>query len=875
MDRKIEAGVAGLTYDRTRGAVIATLFATIALAACMLVGSAHAAPPANTPIGNQASATYLDATSTSRTVTSNLVTTIVQQVAGFTLTADGARTAAPGGQAVFPHVLTNTGNGTDTFPLVLANLGGDDFDLTGLAIYADADGNGVPDNFTAINTTGPMIAGAQFRFVVVGNVPGTQLATEVAQMRITATSAFDGAQTAFNTDIVTVTGNAVVNITKSISAANGPSPSGPYTYTLTYTNAGNSVATNVVLTDLLPAGMTYVPNSGRWSTTGASVLTDAGSADAQGTAPNTIIYDFGVTGANTVTASVARVAPGASGTVTFQVNVNAGLSPQTINNFASYVYNDGVANVGPFTTNLAPFTVDASASLTFTGQTIASALQGSTVSFTNVLTNTGNSSDVFDIVINPGTFPAGTSYNLYRSDGVTPLTDSNANGIPDTGPVAAGASYNVILRVALAANATGGAYSVTKTATSASDPSQTATATDVLTTIVANTVDVTNTSPLPGAPGAGAGPEAGAVVSLNANPGSTVRFTLYVNNTSPVSDNYDLEASTDNSFGSLTLPAGWTATFRDAANAILTNTGNIATGGNRLVYVDVDVPAGFPAGAVELYFRAISPVSGASDRIHDAVTVQVVRGFTLVPNNSAQVAPGGSVVYTHLLVNNGNVVEGDGAGSFVAVSAANDQAGWSSALYYDANGSGVFDAGDGPLSDLMLVGGLAPGAQLRVFQQVFSPAGAPLGQVNTSTLTVATSNVGYSSPAPANAIATDVTTVINGQLQLVKRQSLDGTCDGLPDGAYDVLNITTGAVPGACVRYEITITNVGTSPVTNVVVSDATPANTVFSSAGGATTSQGSIVTPANGAAGAITATVGTLAPGQSAVVRFGIRINP
>ena len=134
--------------------------------------------------------------------------------------------------------------------------------------------------------------------------------------------------------------------------------------------------------------------------------------------------------------------------------------------------------------------------------------------------------------------------------------------------------------------------------------------------------------------------------------------------------------------------------------------------------------------------------------------------------------------------------------------------------------------------------------------------------------------MGYTSTAPAPTLATDVTTVINGQLQLVKRQALDATCDGVPDGVYGVLNITTGAVPGACVRYEITVTNVGTSPVTNVVVSDATPSNTVFSSAGGATTSQGSIVTPANGAAGAITATVGTLAPGQSAVVRFGIRIN-
>ncbi|HEX5632849.1 MAG TPA: hypothetical protein VFX50_06455, partial [Gemmatimonadales bacterium] len=65
----------------------------IALAIGAIAGFAApvlAAPPAGTSIGNQATASYLDATSTPRTATSNLVTTIVQQVASFTLTADGS-----------------------------------------------------------------------------------------------------------------------------------------------------------------------------------------------------------------------------------------------------------------------------------------------------------------------------------------------------------------------------------------------------------------------------------------------------------------------------------------------------------------------------------------------------------------------------------------------------------------------------------------------------------------------------------------------------------------------------------------------------------------------------------------------------------------
>ncbi len=856
-------------------AAVLGLLATLMLVFAASKANAQA-PPAGTPIGNQASATYLDASSTSRTVTSNLVTTIVQQVASFTLTADGVRTAAPGGQAVFPHTLTNTGNGDDTFPLTLVNLGGDDFDLTGLSIYADADGNGVPDNFTNLTTTGNLAAGGVFRFVVVGSVPGVQLATQVSLVRISAVSTFDGGQTAFNTDQVTVTGNAVVAVTKAIDQSSGVSPSGPRTYTLSYANTGNSTATNVILSDVIPAGMTYVAGSGRWSVTGAAVLTDALNSDAQGTAPNTIIYDYNVSGGSTVTARINQILPGASGTVTFQVNVNAGLPPQTINNLATYTYNDGVGNVGPFTTNNAPFTIGASASLTFTGQTVPSANQGALVSFTNILTNTGNSTDSFDITIqSPGTFPVGSTFQLIRSDGVTPMTDTNGNGIPDTGPVGPGATYNVILRVQLPPAATGGPFNVTKTARSFADPLQSAIATDVLTVINSNSVDLTNDSALPGAPGAGAGPEGSAVVTNAVNPGATTRFTLYVNNTSTVSDNYDLAASTDASFATQVLPAGWSVVFRDGSNAILTNTGALAGGSNSLVYADVTVPAGYAAGPVSVYFRSLSPVSGAFDVIHDAVDVNVVRSLTIVPNNSAQTAPGGTTVYTHLLLNNGNVVEGDGIGSFTSFAAANDQAGWSSALYYDTNSTGVLDGGDFPLTDLIIQGGIAPGASLRIFVQVFCPAGAPLGQVNTTTLTATTVNVGYTSAAPAPAIATDATTVINGQLQLVKRQALDATCNGVADTPYDVIDITTGAVPGACLRYEIVVTNVGTSAVSNVVISDATPANTVYSGVVAASTTQGGIVTPANGAAGTITATVGALAPGQSATIIFGIRINP
>jgi uncharacterized repeat protein (TIGR01451 family) len=852
---------------------LAVAFALLGVTA--LTGVALAAPPAGTTIGNQASATYLDASNTSLTVTSNLVTTTVQQVASFTLTANGNTTAAPGGQVAFPHALTNTGNGTDTFPLTLANLVGDNFDFTGLAIYADANGDGVPDNFTALNTTGPLAAGGVFRFVVVGNVPGVQVGGDIGRLNISAVSAFDNTQTGANTDVVTVTGNAVISVTKAINQNSGASPSGPYTYTLTYNNTGNSVATNLLLTDLIPAGLTYVAGSGRWSVTGATVLTDLNSADAQGIVPNTVTYDFGVSTLGTITATIARVAPGASGTLTFQATVNAALPPSTINNSSTYSYNDGAANVGPFTTNLAPFTVIQTVALTFSGQTVASASQGALVTFSNTLTNGGNGTDVFNVVVGASTYPAGTTFSLYHSDGLTPLTDTNGDGTPDTGPLAAGASDVVVLKAQLPAAASGGPYQVGKTATSVADPTKFATATDALTQVVGSTVDVTNNSALPGAPGAGAGPEGVAVVTQATNPGTTTPISLYVNNTSAVSDAYNLDASTDPTFATLTLPAGWSVTFRDGLNNVITSTGSIVAGGNVPVTANVSVPAGYVAGTVQIYFRARSPISTAADRIHDAVTVNPQRSLTLTPNNSAQLAPGGSTVYTHLLINNGNVLEGDGVGSVVTLARADNQTGWSSTLHVDTNNNGVLDAGDAAISDLASIGGLAPGASVRVFASVFAPAGAPLGQVDVTTVSATTANVGYGSAVPAATNATDNTTVINGQLTVVKMQALDGNCDGVEDAAYTLLNLTAGAIPGACLRYQVTVTNIGTAAVTNVVVNDDTPPNTTYSSVVPASTTVGTVSAPANGAAGTISATVGTLGPGQSVVVTFGIRINP
>jgi len=844
-----------------------------------------APPPAGTSIGNQASATYTDASNTPRSTTSNVAITIVQQVSSFTLTADGAKFAAPGGQVFYPHTVVNTGNGSDTFNLTVANnASGDNFDLTSLALYADANGDGLPDNNTPITTSGALAAGASFRFVAMGIVPASETAGRTAAITVTAsgTATATPAPAQINTDTTTVTGNAVINVTKAINASSGPAGSGPYTVTLTYNNVGNSTATNLNLRDLLPAGMAYVANSARWSVTGGTVLTDANNSDVQGAGADTIVYDFGVTVAGRVTAVIARVLPGGSGTLTFQITIPANTPAGVILNSASYLYDPGTGTaVGPFNSNTADFTVTQAASVSMTGQTVATAVQGGTVLFTNVVRNTGNGVDTFDITIANTSFPAGTTFNLFQSDGNTPLVDSTGNGIPDTGPLTANQTYSVVVRVTLPPGTSGGGpYTAQKTARSRVDSTVFATANDTLTTIGTSTVDLTANGPLPGGAGAGAGPEAAAVVSNTSNPGATTRFTLYVNNTSASADSYTLDASTVASFASLSLPAGWTVVFRDAGSSVITTTGVIPAGGNRLVYADVSIPANAAPVTTDIYFRALSPTTSAVDALHAAVTVNATRNLNISPNNTGSVFPGGIVIYTHTIINNGNALEGDGIVSSVNLTLAHSQPGWSAVIYYDADNDGLLSASDPAVTDLSFVSaggaGLAPGESVRLLVKVFAPPGAALGTIDAVTLTATTVNGTYSSAVPALAVAIDTTTVISGDVTLVKEQALDANLDGTPDGPYSTAQITTGAIPGRSIRYRITVTNIGTAPATLLRVFDTTPAYTVYTSTGPAATTVGTVVTtPANGVNGPLEFNIGTLNPSQSAVITFGVIITP
>lgn len=893
------------------------LAASIALAAggaALMPTAQAAAPTAGSNISNIATASYTDGNGASKTVTSNEVKTTVLQVSSFTLVADRNATINPNGTATLSHTLTNTGNGTDTFTLSVSQLSGDNFDLTNVHIYLDSNQDGVPDNNTDI-TSVTLTANQSVGIIVVSTVPVTQTDGQKAQYTLNATAGFDTSVTGFNTDTVTVSAGASMQIQKSASVAS-VAPNGDITYTLTYKNTGNGAAPFVTIQDTLPNTVTYNAGSGLWSGS-STALTDAAGGDPAG-----IDYRYD-SGSKTVYVSLTNVPANSTGTVKFTVKANAG-NNSTVNNTASIFIDDNndPTNTPTGTTPTQSNQTTVTPTLIYTGtindsatdvyadadkvttdpnkddQILSVTSQGVPVVFGNnagstdggpdliVVHNTGTATETYNVSINKSALPSGSIVQLFKSDGVTPLTDTNGDGVVDTGPIAAGGTYNVIAKVTLPSTYSETDTNITNvttlTLTPVSNPSATDTIKLIITDVVKATVDLTNgdnTDTTTGGPTAGSsGQDTGVPVDTKTTaPGTAVTFPLSVTNNSTTPDNFNLSSTG--------LPSGWTVQYYVDANkdgvpdgAAITNTGNIPAGSTVSLIAVVTPSANQAPITQNVVFTVSSPATGLTDSMTDQVVVSTKRSLSLTADNVGQVAPGGTVTYTHTLTNNGTVTEGTSAGS-LPYTLTNNQPGWTTTLYVDLNNDGLADNNElvtgndlGALiatynPDNDSTSGLEAGQSIKLLIKVEAPANATAGVQNSNVLTVSPTTVSGTTTSPVSN--TDLTTVNDGQIRLVKEQALDAACDGIADTSFTQNNLS--AKPGTCVIYRITATNEGNVPVTTVKINDNVPTYTTLVS-GSASNNNTSGTVTVNGVA--ITNSVATLSGNTSAQLQFTVKID-
>lgn len=894
--------------NQTQRLKLTQLAASIAFVAggAAFLPSAHAAAPsAGTNISNIASASYTDSNGSNKTVTSNVVTTTVLQVASFTLIADQTQTANANGQVSLSHTLTNTGNGSDTFNVAVANNDTrdnttDNYDFSGLNVYLDANKDGVPDSQTPV-TSVTLAAGESVNLIVQATTANNAAVDALGKLTVSAISGFDTSVTAKNVDTVKITNGAVISLLKSASVSNVDATSSSpaareVEYTLAYQNTGNTTATNVTITDVLPSGLTYVTGS---ATVNGTAVSDAADTDG---------YNFT---SGTATLVIPTVAANSSGVLKFKVRVNQNTPAGIITNIAE-VDPDGPGTEGKTPSNPNDVTVlgvkkgtindsatdafaDGQSTTTPTPDVITkSTTQGTPVNFgvtagggePIVIHNTGNVTEAFNITVNKNALPAGSIVELFKADGVTPLTDTNGDGVVDTGPIASGATYQIISKVTLPSSYfTPTPAPVTPiNAILTSAPVTNSSATDtiklVIDQVVASTVDLHNgdLTDSTGAIAGASGKDTGQFIDTKSTkPGQATNFPLTIDNKGATGDNYNLSTSP-------TLPTGWTVQYylADGAGnptgAPITNTGNIPSGGSVQLVAVVTPPANAPAGDQEVIFKVASPATGLTDVMSDRVTVETNRILSLQNDRTGQVAPGGTVVYKHTLTNNGNIVEGAAANT-LPFTLTNDQAanGWVTTLYVDSNNDGVADAGELVTgSDLAVkTGSIARGASVNLLIKVQAPTNATAGTPSAVVLTIKPTVVGGQSVA--DLVNTDLTTVTSGQVRLVKEQSLANCLTGVA-GTYT--QNTVSAKPGECVKYRITATNEGNADVTNVVISDATPAYTtlkvIASASPVATNATLSTSTAAltDGSTGTIAAEKTPLVPNTSAVLEFVIKVN-
>ena len=331
-----------MKYAKTpiRCARIAPWLLTIAAVTHFLAAPAAARGiSAGSLVENTATATFQQGATTT-TVTSNTVVVRIDELLDVTVASlDGGNVPITASGAVLRFQVENTGNGPEAFNLLIdAAIAGDDFDPNVVAIVWDSNGNGIYEPGTDLliapgGATPVMAADALGTVFVVLEWPTPPADGDLAQVRLTATAAtgsgptgtvFAGEGEAGGDAVVgaqNATGNALGTVfsqTASVTLSKSATIADPFggteavpgavvTYQLTAAINGSASVSDLVVSDAIPAGTSYITASLQLD---GAPLTDAGGDDAGTASAAGIAVDLG-----TVNAGTSHI-------VTFQVEID-------------------------------------------------------------------------------------------------------------------------------------------------------------------------------------------------------------------------------------------------------------------------------------------------------------------------------------------------------------------------------------------------------------------------------------------------------------------------------------------------------------------------------------------------------------------------
>jgi uncharacterized repeat protein (TIGR01451 family) len=610
------------------------------------------------------------------------------------------------------------------------------------------------------------------------------------------------------TDSTPIVAAPDLNVAKSDGGVT-TTPGGTVAYTITYNNTGNIDATNVVLTETIPANTTF--NAGA-STAGWSCV-------------------FA-----TCTLAVGTVVAGTGGSATFAVNVvnplPAGVTQ--VDNTVT-VADDGTNGPDPTPANntgtdstpviAAP---DLNVSKTDGG---ATATPGGTVTYTITYNNVGNQ-DATGVVLTE-TLPANTTFQATGSTPGWACVGSTCTLAIGTVAAGTGGSATIVVDVALMGthiDTLTNTVTVTDDGTNGPDP-----------TPGDNTG--TDTTPVNAAPDLTVSKDDGSVTTT---PGGTVAYTIsYANvgnqdaslvvltETIPINATFNAGAST----------VGWSCIGATCTLAI----GDVGIGGSGSAVFAVDVVTPLPAGTTQL----LNSVTVSDDGLNgpdptptnntgtDTTPITAAPDLNVTKTDgNVTTVPGGVVTYTITYNNVGNQ---DATGVTLTETVPNN-----STFNAGASTPGWSCVG---VTCTLAIGNLAAGGTgaATFAVTVDNPLAAGVTQLDNAVV-VADDGTNGPDPTPGDNTGTDTTPIT-----------------AAPDLSVTKTDNGASGTPGGVVAYQITYANNGNQAATGVMLTETVPTNSTFNA--GASTAGWSCVGVT------CTLAIGTVAPGAGGTVTFAVTV--